>query len=133
MDIHEYRVSRSDEHGTVAREVHRAYKLPPDVDVTTVKSHLTNRGVLNITANKSNEGVVKVINTNDKFEVGLDAQFFSPKEIEVKTRSRSDEHGTVAREVHRAYKLPPDVDVTTVKSHLTNRGVLNITANKVGK
>ncbi|EPB76975.1 hypothetical protein ANCCEY_03943 [Ancylostoma ceylanicum] len=48
-------------------------------------------------------------------------------------KSRSDEHGTVAREVHRAYKLPPDVDVTTVKSHLTNRGVLNITASKVGK
>ncbi|ETN79703.1 Hsp20/alpha crystallin family protein [Necator americanus] len=90
---------------------------------------------------QSNEGVVKVINTNDKFEVGLDAQFFSPKEIEVKVcgqdllihcrhESRADELGTIAREVHRAYKLPLDVDVTSVKSHLTNRGVLNITASK---
>ncbi|VDL68476.1 unnamed protein product [Nippostrongylus brasiliensis] len=44
--------------------------------------------------------------------------------------SRSDQHGTVAREVHRAYKLPNDVDVTSVKSHLTNAGVLSITASK---
>ncbi|CAJ0600086.1 unnamed protein product [Cylicocyclus nassatus] len=91
---------------------------------------------------QSHEGVVKVVNTNDKFEVGLDAQFFSPKEIEVKVcgqellihcrhESRSDEHGTVSREVNRAYKLPSDVDVNSVKSHLTNRGVLNITASKV--
>lgn len=90
---------------------------------------------------QSHEGVVKVINTNDKFEVGLDAQFFSPKEIEVKVcgqdllincrhESRSGEFGTIAREVHRAYKLPHDVDVSTVKSHLTNSGVLSITAEK---
>nr|CDJ82976.1 Heat shock protein Hsp20 domain containing protein [Haemonchus contortus]CDJ88668.1 Heat shock protein Hsp20 domain containing protein [Haemonchus contortus] len=93
---------------------------------------------------QSHEGVVKIINTNDKFEVGLDAQFFSPKDIEVKVcgqdllihcrhELRSDELGSIAREVHRAYKLPNDVDVTSVKSHLTNRGVLSITANKIAK
>lgn len=45
-------------------------------------------------------------------------------------QSRSGEFGTIAREVHRAYKLPHDVDVSTVKSHLTNSGVLSITAAK---
>lgn len=115
-------------------------------------------------------------NTQEKFEVGLDVQFFTPNEIEVKvagqdllincrhevylnlfhlqevdvtlffkySRSeesrlkpqqdilqvRTDAHGTVAREIHRAYKLPTDVDVATLKSHLSSRGVLTITANK---
>ncbi|CAD6187960.1 unnamed protein product [Caenorhabditis auriculariae] len=88
-----------------------------------------------------NDGVVKVHNTKDKFEVGLDVQFFTPKDIEVKVsgqdllihcrhESRSDSHGTIAREINRAYKLPEDVDVTSVKSHLGTRGVLTITANK---
>ena len=87
------------------------------------------------------DGVVKVHNTAEKFEVGLDAAFFTPKEIEVKVsgeellvncshESRNDQFGTIRREIHRAYKLPADVDVSTLQSHLSNRGVLVITANK---
>uniref|UniRef100_A0A915EWA7 SHSP domain-containing protein n=1 Tax=Ditylenchus dipsaci TaxID=166011 RepID=A0A915EWA7_9BILA len=88
-----------------------------------------------------NDGVVNVTNTKEKFEVGLDVQFFTPNEIEVKVagndilincrhESRGDEYGSVTREVHRAYKLPADVDATSLKSHLSSRGVLTITAQK---
>uniref|UniRef100_A0AC34G411 SHSP domain-containing protein n=1 Tax=Panagrolaimus sp. ES5 TaxID=591445 RepID=A0AC34G411_9BILA len=88
-----------------------------------------------------NDGVVRVTNNTDKFEVGLDVQFFTPNEIEVKVSGqdilincrhevRNDVHGTVTREIHRAYKLPSDVDVSTLKSHLSSRGVLNISAQK---
>uniref|UniRef100_A0AC34Q567 SHSP domain-containing protein n=1 Tax=Panagrolaimus sp. JU765 TaxID=591449 RepID=A0AC34Q567_9BILA len=87
------------------------------------------------------DGVVKVTNTADKFEVGLDVQFFTPNEIEVKVSGnellihcrhevRNDLHGSVAREIHRAYKLPADVDASSLKSHLSSRGVLNISAQK---
>uniref|UniRef100_A0AC34RFT1 SHSP domain-containing protein n=1 Tax=Panagrolaimus sp. JU765 TaxID=591449 RepID=A0AC34RFT1_9BILA len=88
-----------------------------------------------------NDGVVRVINTPQKFEVGLDASFFTPKEIEVKVmgqslhihaqhESRSDAYGQIKREVNRTYHLPEDVDATTIKSHLSHNGVLTITAAK---
>ncbi|KAI6176635.1 Heat shock protein Hsp-12.2 [Aphelenchoides bicaudatus] len=88
-----------------------------------------------------NDGVVKVHNTGDKWEVGLDASFFKPNEIEVKVvgdqlivhflhEERSDAHGTIKREINRSYHLPHDVDTASLKSHLSSRGVLHITANK---
>uniref|UniRef100_A0A7E4VS00 SHSP domain-containing protein n=1 Tax=Panagrellus redivivus TaxID=6233 RepID=A0A7E4VS00_PANRE len=90
---------------------------------------------------QQNDGVVKVINTKEKFEVGLDVVFFTPKEIDVKVnghniivhaahQARSDNHGKVSREVTRSYALPEDVDTATIKSHLSKRGVLTITASK---
>ncbi|CAB3408761.1 unnamed protein product [Caenorhabditis bovis] len=88
-----------------------------------------------------NDGVVKVTNTKEKFEVGLDAGFFGPNDIDVKVNgneliihlrheNRSSDFGIVNREIHRTYKLPDDIDTTTVRSHLNNRGVLTISADK---
>ncbi|CAI5439068.1 unnamed protein product [Caenorhabditis angaria] len=89
-----------------------------------------------------NDGVVKVTNTAEKFEVGLDAGFFGPKDIDVRVNGleiiihlrhddRTTEYGVVNREVHRTYKLPDDIDTSTVKSHLSASGVLTITAKKL--
>lgn len=88
-----------------------------------------------------NDDVIRVTNTKDKFEVGLDASFFTPKEIEVKVagdnlvihlrhESRTDQFGEIKREINRTYKLPSDVDTKTLKSNLTTRGHLIITADK---
>ncbi|KHN77065.1 Heat shock protein Hsp-12.2 [Toxocara canis] len=91
---------------------------------------------------QQNDGVVKVTNTNEKFEVTLDAVFFTPKEIEVKViknqlvihcmhESRTDEFGEIKREINRTYQLPLDVDTKTLKSNLTARGHLVISADKI--
>ena len=86
-------------------------------------------------------GLVRVNNGPDKFEVSLHAPYYLPNEINVKVvndevvihcrhEARPDEFGRVAREVFRAYRLPEDVDVNTLKSELTPRGMLVIHASK---
>uniref|UniRef100_A0A914BVI9 SHSP domain-containing protein n=1 Tax=Acrobeloides nanus TaxID=290746 RepID=A0A914BVI9_9BILA len=88
-----------------------------------------------------NDGVVRIHNTPEKFEVGLDASFFTPKEIDVKIagnnllihckhEERTDQFGTITREISRTYHLPSDVDAQTIHSHLTRNGVLKIAASK---
>uniref|UniRef100_A0A914WIN7 SHSP domain-containing protein n=1 Tax=Plectus sambesii TaxID=2011161 RepID=A0A914WIN7_9BILA len=90
---------------------------------------------------QQNDGVVKMINNKEKFEVGLDCQYFAPKEIEVRVNgeniqiharheSRSDELGEILREVNRTYRLPQDIDILSLKSHLSSRGILTISAKK---
>ncbi|OZC08283.1 Hsp20/alpha crystallin family protein [Onchocerca flexuosa] len=87
------------------------------------------------------DGTVNVINTDDKFEVDLEAVYFQPKEIEVKvtgdhlvvrcTRElKEGRFGETKREINRSYKLPSDIDVRTLKSTLTAKGHLIITAEK---
>lgn len=50
--------------------------------------------------------------------------------VHCKHDGRGDEHGSISREVARSYKLPSDVDASSIKSHLTPNGVLHITAQK---
>ncbi|CAD6189747.1 unnamed protein product [Caenorhabditis auriculariae] len=81
------------------------------------------------------DGVVKVTNTREKFEVGLAAGFFGPKDIEVKVnghlliihlqREGNDPRASsMFREVHRTYRLPEDVDPRTISSYLSSRGAV---------
>uniref|UniRef100_D3TRY7 Crystallin alpha B n=1 Tax=Glossina morsitans morsitans TaxID=37546 RepID=D3TRY7_GLOMM len=80
------------------------------------------------------------LNVNDeKFEVILDVQQFSPNEITVKVTDRSvvveakheekqDEHGYVSRQFTRRYMLPNDVNPDNVTSSLSSDGLLTVTA-----
>uniref|UniRef100_A0A915PTG5 SHSP domain-containing protein n=1 Tax=Setaria digitata TaxID=48799 RepID=A0A915PTG5_9BILA len=87
------------------------------------------------------DGTVKVINTDEKFQVTLEAVYFQPKEIEVKVigdqlaircsrEAKDGQIGEIKREISRTYNLPPDVEIPTLKSSLTTKGHLIITANK---
>jgi len=84
------------------------------------------------------DGIAPLHNDQKGFEVSLELQDFAPKEIKVQVIGRnvvidcehSDKQGSIKREVHRSYVLPDDVDAKSLKSHLTDKGLLSITANK---
>ena len=88
-----------------------------------------------------NDGVVRVLDSSDKWEVGLDVAYFTPNEIEVgfwgiydgiefglqvkvvgdhlnihcKHESRNDVHGSVSREINRSYRIPDTVNTGSIK------------------
>jgi len=76
---------------------------------------------------------------NDKFQVILDVQQFTPNEITVKTtekfvvvegkhEEKADEHGYISRQFTRKYALPANTNPNDVQSSLSSDGVLTITA-----
>ncbi|CAO4373173.1 unnamed protein product [Caenorhabditis nigoni] len=87
------------------------------------------------------DGVVKVLEYEDHFEVGLEAFNFEPKEIDVKNvgefleihmahTAKDDKFGTITRSITRCYRLPKGTDPSTIKSKLDGSGILHITGNK---
>ncbi|XP_053125534.1 alpha-crystallin B chain [Hemicordylus capensis] len=73
----------------------------------------------------------------DKFSVNFDVKHFSPEELKVKVwgdmieihgkhEERQDEHGFIAREFSRKYKIPADVDPLSITSSLSSDGVLTV-------
>ncbi|GFQ74506.1 protein lethal(2)essential for life [Trichonephila clavata] len=91
--------------------------------------------------NIDNSGQSEVENDPDKFKVMLNVNHFKPNEIDVKTvdnsivihgkhEEKTDEHGFISREFTRRYMLPEGTDPETVKSSLSQNGVLTIEAPK---
>ncbi|GFT67818.1 protein lethal(2)essential for life [Nephila pilipes] len=91
--------------------------------------------------NIDNSGQSEVKNDPDKFKVMLNVSHFKPNEIDVKTidnsivihgkhEEKSDEHGFISREFTRRYMLPEGTDPQTVKSSLSQNGILTIEAPK---
>ncbi|XP_047036928.1 protein lethal(2)essential for life-like [Helicoverpa zea] len=86
--------------------------------------------------------VGKITSDDEKFQVNVDVQHFSPEEINVKVidghvivegkhEEKRDEHGYVARQFMRRYALPQGCLPDTVESRLSSDGVLTVTAPKV--
>jgi HSP20 family molecular chaperone IbpA len=93
---------------------------------------------------QKHDGIARVKNLPEFWEVGVEVPYFRPDEIEVKAHEghvivhcqhavRSDEHGDISREITRTYKLPGDVNSSTLKSHLSKHGILYISAEKNGQ
>lgn len=84
----------------------------------------------------------KITSNDEKFQVNIDVQHFSPDEINVKVvdghvvvegkhEEKQDQHGYVSRQFIRRYALPQGCLPDTVESKLSSDGVLTVTAPKV--
>ncbi|KAI2656154.1 Alpha-crystallin B chain [Labeo rohita] len=82
-------------------------------------------------------GVSEMKMDRDRFAINLDVKHFSPEELKVKFNDdfieihgkhdeRQDEHGSVAREFYRKYKIPRDVDPGAFTASLSADGVLTV-------
>uniref|UniRef100_A0A915PKD2 SHSP domain-containing protein n=1 Tax=Setaria digitata TaxID=48799 RepID=A0A915PKD2_9BILA len=85
----------------------------------------------------------EVKDEKDKFAVQIDVSHFHPKELSVSVRDRelaveghqkerSDQlgRGSIERHFVRKYHLPEEAQLDTIESHLSDKGVLTVTANK---
>ena len=123
------------EDGFDKNEFVRVFKLPPDVDPTTVTSRINpDNGVLLIEGTKQAED-----KANDgKFEAKLNFRGFKPEEIKLHLRGNMlTVTGIQESERHQSHKtysrcivLPDDVDPRSVTSCLSKEGLLTIKASR---
>lgn len=85
--------------------------------------------------------LLQVLDYDDHFEVGLEAQNFEATEIDVKNigefleihmshTTKDDHFGNVTRSITRCYRLPKGTDPSTIKSKLDESGILLISGEK---
>lgn len=125
------------EDGFDTSEFKRVFKLPQDVDPTTVTSRTTQDGSALVI-----EGSKRVQEKEDdsKFKIKLDVSGFKPEEIKVQIRgnelSVSGKHtledGAVhrSRDYSRRITLPDNVVLGSVKSRLSKEGLLTIEGSR---
>ena len=123
------------EDGFDTSEFKRVFKLPQDVDPTTVTSHATQDGGALVI-----EGTKRVEEKTDdsKFETKLDFSGFKPEEIKIQLRGNelsisgkhiSEDDGLYrSRDYSRRILLPDDVVLSSVTSRLSKEGLLTIEA-----
>uniref|UniRef100_A0A8R1DM39 SHSP domain-containing protein n=1 Tax=Caenorhabditis japonica TaxID=281687 RepID=A0A8R1DM39_CAEJA len=86
------------------------------------------------------ETVGEMINDDSKFAVQLDVSHFKPENMKIELNGRElkiegeqetkSEHGYSKRAFSRVVLLPEDVDLTAIKSAISNDGKLQIEAPK---
>ncbi|XP_027041102.1 heat shock protein beta-2-like isoform X2 [Pocillopora damicornis] len=131
----QHRSERED--GFDTSEFKRVFKLPQDIDPTTVTSRTTQDGGVLVV-----EGSKRVEEKEDdgKFEIKLDVSGFKPEEIKVQIRgnelSVSGKHKSEDGEVYRSRDysrrivLPNDVVLGSVSSRLSKESLLTIEASR---
>ena len=125
------------EDGFYKCEFKRVFPLPQNVDPTTVTSRITQDGGVLII-----EGLKHVEEKEDdgKFETKLDVSGFKPEEIKIQLhgkelivsgkRTLEDGRANRSRGFSHRVLLPEDVDVSSVRSHLSKDGLLMVEASR---
>ena len=135
------------EYGYEASEFHRSYSLPEGTDPLSVKSRISQDGVLQIEASKQQpkplalDPALGVDETDDtKLSLKFNLAGYKPEEVNVRVKGNElmvaaehkveeDGHFT-HRQFKRRISLPTEVDVNTLVSKFGKDGVLSIHADK---
>ncbi|CCD65663.1 Heat shock protein Hsp-16.48/Hsp-16.49 [Caenorhabditis elegans] len=86
------------------------------------------------------DNIGEIVNDESKFSVQLDVSHFKPEDLKIELDGRElkiegiqekkSEHGYSKRSFSKMILLPEDVDLTSVKSAISNEGKLQIEAPK---
>ncbi|XP_018430940.1 PREDICTED: alpha-crystallin A chain isoform X2 [Nanorana parkeri] len=87
-------------------------------------------------------GISEVRSDRDRFTISLDVKHFSPEDLTVKIvddyveihgkhNERQDDHGYISREFHRRYRLPSNLDQSSVSCSLSADGILTFSGPKM--
>ena len=141
---------KKNNHGYESCEFERAYTIPNDVDVESLKSRINDDGLLEIEAPKKKQEAIQdtdqaVQQDENKFKAVFDVTQYKPDEVSVKVQGRQvivhgeqkseckedDEEMFVHdRQFTRRFVLPETVELDSLQSKWTKDGKLVIEAEK---